>query len=149
MEIVKATPGHARGLAKCVRPVDKMEWEIATGQPFLGHLLAGLVIKGSRNYTLLRNYEPLAIFGVHPTQYPGIGRAWFAGTNELMRRVHEAHRHFKDGIALLHQDHEVLIASSWSQNRVHHAWMERMGFEETDPVFFGEALYLNFTRTRE
>lgn len=148
MEILKATLRHARGLARDVRRVDRMEWELATGQPFLGHLLAGIIIKGSRNYALVHDHEALAIFGVHPTQDPRLGRAWFVGTKVLMHRVHEAHRHFKAGIEMLHQEHEMLVASSWENNRVHHAWMKRMGFREDGPMFIGQELYLNFIRTR-
>lgn len=128
MEIVKATPGHARRLAHCVRKVDRMEWEIATGQPFLGHLLAGLLIPESSNWTLQDDGEVLAVFGVHPWDNAGVGRAWFAGSDLLMSSVHRAQKKFHEGIAELHKRFPVLVASSWGANTVHHEWMKRMGF---------------------
>lgn len=146
MEMLKASPRAARVLAKDVRDVDKMEWEIATGQPFLGHLLAGLLSKDAKNFSLWKGEHCHAVFGVQPYGVPGVGRAWFAGSNGLMHCVHEAHRHFEIGIEKLHEDYPTLIASSWHRNTVHHKWMERMGFTLMDAEVLGREQFLVFMR---
>lgn len=147
MEMRKATPQAARSLAKDVREVDQQEWEYATRQPFLGQLLAGLVAPESHNWALWEDGECLAAFGVQPYGCAGVGRAWFAGSNKLMGRVQAAHGHFKRGIGLLHKHYPTLIASSWHPNKVHHKWMQKMGFTLIDTEILGRQQFLVFART--
>lgn len=115
-----------------IRQCDREEWVMASGRPVGSCLVEALSLPNTR-VVLNEDGKCLAMWGhVSDPKKSGVASAWMVATNEALRRVHEMHRFFKDGITEMHKDHHTLIASAAHHNVVHHRWMLRMGFKQTD-----------------
>ncbi|MCW2317138.1 hypothetical protein M2322_002692 [Rhodoblastus acidophilus] len=133
----------ASSLALDVRELDREEWVAASGVPLLVSL--NRAIKHGDNWAVLdEEGRCLAIWGVNHD-----GNAWMIATNAAQRRLHEMHTFFKDGIARMHELHPEIDAWAYSKNHLHHKWMLRFGFKQTDQevTTYPGCRFIRFTRS--
>lgn len=133
-----------------IRECDHIEWLL--GAPTVGGFVKQCVNgmnAGGDTWELVsegRSRYPLALFGSHPMTPNGfgLGVAWFVGTNALMAHTHEAHRLFTVGLSNIVRPYDMILASSWSGNIVHHEWMTRMGFERIGAYGLLSSKFFNY-----
>lgn len=112
-----------------IRKEDVQEWDYSMDGGVMGNLYDAIRLSKDV-YTIAANPSNMAhmIFGVQPEGGPGAGVAWLLGTD------HAA----DDAFVLAHQlrafqtDYlsrwEELTAYSYIANKVHHRWLEWLGF---------------------
>ena len=122
-----------KDIMRDARPADVQEWETAGGsKPF------GLALMEALEGDLVwatANSKTLCAWGVNGhTHMRDVGNAWLVATNEAEKHALGIHRHFEWGLDEMLKFYPVLHAWADSRNTVHHHWMRKMGFRETDKV---------------
>lgn len=131
MKLVTATPEMVSNLAGPLRRADIEEWCTAVNWNYPAEVLLRFCISrdaATSRAVLDERGKALCFWGVGPGEKPEVGIAWMVATKEALRRVHSLHRHFKQGIAEMHEAYPTLEAYAYIKNTVHHRWMERVGF---------------------
>lgn len=131
LRLVPTRTNHIASLLADVREIDAEEWRIASGgQPLEACVVQCVMLAEGRARSILDEAgRCLCIYGA--SRMPGAPRrgvAWLIGTNEGQRRALHIQRYWKQGIAELHREFDVLEAHAYDANTVHHFWMERLGF---------------------
>lgn len=131
-----------------VREMDRAEWELAGDHPFGTVLKYTIGQYPKQTWAVVdgRHGHCLAMWGCEPCMMPIWGNAWMVATDEAVKRVHSLHRFFKQGIADMHALYPTLLATSYANNALHHAWMMRMGFMLRCPMVINHSDYLQFIR---
>jgi uncharacterized membrane protein YgcG len=82
LRIAPAAPGDAR-IVPHLRRADVDEIRAATG--LTPAVAVAFSIAASRAWSVLMNDKPTALFGVSPTERPGVGVVWLVATDEIDR----------------------------------------------------------------
>lgn len=121
----------AREVCRDVRPEDRTEWLVAAEEldlgPDLVRLVSGCILSSTVGGAITEDGRPLCIWGASEAE-PGVGLAWLIGTVRGQQVAHRIQRHFAAAIMEMHEQYPVLEAHAYKENRLHHYWMERLGF---------------------
>ena len=112
-----------------VRPQDIREWETASGLPFPQAATSTILSDTFGRCAVLVDGTPLCFWGGHE------GAVWLFATTQGEDRWRALHRILQPHLQELVGRWPVVTALADSRNRLHHRWLERLGFE-----FVGEIL---------
>lgn len=115
---------HLAPLYADLRAVDVEEWEASCAQLSLDAKLR-LISDLPYSKAILVDGVCVAVFGVVR------GNVWLIASNAAVPHARAIHRRFKHYVDLMQAqcpDRGYLAAASLVTNRVHHAWLRRLGF---------------------
>ncbi len=114
-----------------LRPADKREW-FGGGADWETQLWHAYALRGEEGYKtwVLRDVYGtcLAVYGVRPTDVPGVGQAFFVAAQDAMPHWRSIQRRGAAILLRMLQAYPRIIAWTHHANTVHHRWMETMGF---------------------
>lgn len=127
IEVRPTIQGDAESLAPRMREADKAEVKAASGKhPYLV-LLEGIEAS-EQAYTALVDGEPIAIFGVCPTDNPSVGVVWLLGSDVISAHRIDFLRKSRDWVERFQSKYPVLCNSIDARNTVHIKWLQWLGF---------------------
>lgn len=141
-----------KDIANDVRDEDKVEWETASGMPLMDALWTSLRSDSAwvaGDFTPW-GYRALAAGGATPSILRGVGNAWMILTKEGASRPHRLQRNFFIFLRSLLGTYPTLHAWADARNIMHHEWMLKCGFTQTDAVVtIGGFPFILFTYSKD
>lgn len=121
-------------LMEDAREADKQEWLAASGERTFSEALMEALQRNSHGTAWAARYGPhiLMAFGVVEHPIAGIGNAWMICTNKAVPLYRAIHQHYHEYLEQMLSVRPVLHAWADERNVLHHQWMVRRGFKETD-----------------
>lgn len=127
IEVRRTIQGDAESLAPRMREADKAEVKAASGKhPYLA-LLEGIDCS-EQAYTAEVGGEPIAIFGVCPTDNPSVGVVWLLGSDVISKHRIDFLRKSRDWVDHFQTKYPVLCNAIDARNTVHIRWLQWLGF---------------------
>lgn len=122
-----ATEEDARDLAPRLREADRREIIALTGMVPEAALPLSL---GPNTWAGFSDAGELALlFGCNPVaEYPDVGVVWLVGNDLIARRPREFHSVALQWLDQIHAKHPILTNMIDERNRLHMAWLRRLGF---------------------
>lgn len=120
-----------------LRDADRDEIAALVGADAVHDAIETSVSSSSRAWTLTDDGQPIAVFGVAPSELHGVGMPWLVGTPRIVRRQRSFMRLCAHYIALMQQLFPVLINVVDARNTRAIAWLRHVGFEFGPPSNIG------------
>lgn len=123
-----AVGAWARHVAENLRDADREEVDASSGMSPQSAVAVSLMMS-TQSYAILdRDEVPVALFGATPHPLPGVGVAWFLGTDGLLREAHSIARQSKDYMDRLSAEYPLLWNYVDERNAVSIRWLKWGGF---------------------
>lgn len=136
-----ATVFTAMAVAEGARVEDVDEWLGGTGRhPVDGmrHALFAAVSLRVVCYQPSSHPElPLVLYGVEATDEPGVGNVWLIATDYAPQHAFSMHRLLEPELEAFLALYPTLTAVADQRNKLHHKWMEWLGFRKVGVVTTG------------
>lgn len=137
-----SVPEDVDGLMADLRREDREEW-IAAGCVSTRHAVLESIAGFARTARLHEGGPVptagavLCIWGVVPTETPGLGTGWLIGTKTGQQNARALHRILKAEFEAVTERYPQLQCWADDRNRTHHAWIRWLGFKPVSSAPFG------------
>lgn len=146
-----AHPDDAAYLAPRLRPEDKAEVRASSGRTPLEALTISFDLSDPVYTICYSNADPVGMFGVVPTDEPGVGAVWMLATPRIESMQFPFLRQCRKWIDHLNDLYPLLYNFVDGRNLVHMKWLRWMNFIflECHPRYGVEALtFYEFARMK-
>jgi hypothetical protein len=146
-----ATASDASKLAQYVRQEDEQEWW-ASGVDDFQHALRNAVMVGNMVRVVVTPEDwPLVMYGCDRIQpYSTVGLGWMVATTQAVTMALPIHGLLHKEWALYDAEFNAIVAYADVRNRLHHNWMEWLGFRKLNdkPVAHARGQFLEYMRMK-
>lgn len=146
------TVGEAlAAIAADMRQEDRDEIAASSTMTPLEALQAGVEVSDETWIVVDRDWTPIAVFGVAPSGFSGVGVVWMLGTDGIAREWVAIVRQARGFVDKLHDYYPTLTNLIDARNDAAMDWVMRAGFDIIDarPAYGPEKrLFFQFSKTR-
>lgn len=137
VEVRPLLPTDVFAVMADLRDADRDEITALVGAEGVTDAIGSSVSSSARSWTLTDNGHPIAVFGVAPSDMPGVGVPWLVGTPGILRRRRSFMRLCAAYIPLMHTLFPVLCNIVDARNTRAIAWLHHAGFTFGPPSNVG------------
>lgn len=149
LNVRRAEVSDAYSLGPRLRPADKAELAITSGEDFSNTLVNGIAMS-SHSYVAVDDQDvPHIIFGVVPSGVTDVGGVWMVGTPAIEDNWRQVLRETKPWVTILHNHYTLLANAVHASNHVHIRWLRWAGFKFLRKLSIKGELFYEFARLKE